>query len=159
MSIRASTAAMIFNPEELVKSNDDKFQDQSSALKIEQGATTARVAVFSKDYSSYQSSEDPELIQKLFKALKVDIEDVCLIDIEKSEVNSWKNISPILESEYVLIFGLVPKDLGMNLRILKNRWLPFSDKHLIFTDELSKMAADKELKLPFWNALKPVFIS
>lgn len=159
MSISSSAAVMIYNNRDFVKSNDDKFKNKDAALHLAHGMPSARVAIVTRAYSAYQSSDDPELIQKLFSALKLDLNDVCIIDYDNQQAKSWKHIGPLLEAEYVLLFGLIPKDLGLNLRVFKNKWFPFSGKHLIFTDDLYEMVTDKQMKIPFWNALKPVFLS
>lgn len=159
MSISASTSSLIFDNKNFVKTNDDKLEMERPSLSYIQGENSARIALICGEYAAYLEGEDPEMIQKLFSALKVDMKDVAIVDLEESFVKSWKHISKeLVSSEYIIVFGLNPIDLGLHTRIFKNSWFPFSGRHFIFTDRLDQMAGDKSLKLPFWNALKPIFL-
>jgi len=159
MSISASTASLIFNKKDFIKSNDDTMSAQSAVINLISGAFDARIIVMVHSHEDLLKSDDPQLLHNLFKALKVKMDDVCIMELDNSPIRSWKNLSKEVEAEYVILFGIKPKDIGLQILAFKNKWLPFNNRHFIFTDDIKIMTADKDSKVPFWSSLKPIFLA
>lgn len=156
MSTSSEIARLIIDQSQIIKSNNDAYIDKPTSAAWK-GEKDARICVIASDMAALESSKDPLLLNNLLKALKVDAADICQIDYSSSEIKSWRHIKENISAEFVLIFGLKPMDLGMQIIAYPNKWFPFSERHFIFTSALSDMAAKDELKLPFWKAIKPVF--
>jgi len=108
-----------------------------------------------------QSDQQPELIAfltKILGAVKYDLsQDAGLLVVTPATQLSLVAYCRHASMEQVIIFGLSPKDLMLNINVVKNQPLSMSGVQFLFTDPLAEMQNNAALKKPFWGAMQGMF--
>lgn len=103
------------------------------------------------------SPEETQL-QKILQACSVTADTCHLIQLEPAQQASWHIIRDKVQVRYVIIFGVMPQQLGISALFRLNEPNRFNDCIFIPTLSLQELEKQPEAKKGLWlNALKPVF--
>lgn len=100
-------------------------------------------------------------LQKILQAIKMDWEkDILVLEIDS---NTNLKLSEIWDSHkinQVLVFGIPPKQLGLNINIKAYEPLNWTNRQLLFSHDLTYLNDPKHAayKKTLWNALKSLFL-
>jgi len=103
----------------------------------------------------------PDLVAflaKILAAVKFDLaQDAGTLDITPDRRTSLVSVCQNADIKDVIIFGIQPQALGLNIGVVKNHPTSISGIQFIFTDSLSDMNTNAALKKPFWLGLQKMF--
>jgi len=95
--------------------------------------------------------ENRIFLQKVMSAINLDLaKDIQVILFDKASAIDFS----ALAYTNLISFGVPLKQLGIHYNIQKYQLLQYNDKRFIVTDDLTKLAADKNLKAALWQNLK-----
>ncbi len=104
------------------------------------------------------SDKDKELLSKMLGAVKRSMDDTTLITV--SEEEQGQSIAGLFENhaiQQILVFGISPKDLGLNIKARLYQPQTMHDKQILFSHGLPAIIQKPEYKKPLWEALQQVF--
>ncbi len=97
-------------------------------------------------------------LEKILQAAKVDVQkDVFLINADAKERFRFIDIKKKAPIEFVLFFGVHPKQFGLNFQFQKYQPFQFNNCHFLVADDLSAIQENKQLKGALWNSLKSLY--
>jgi len=99
-----------------------------------------------------------QLLEKILAAVNLKFpEDLLILRKTPNEPFSFSALMSRVQLEKILVFGLAPQQLG--LQIIVHNYQPFQLNNctFLFADDLKIIAADKLLKVRLWEALKHIF--
>ena len=103
-------------------------------------------------------SKTGELLENLItKALNLKMEEVLLINLNKSKLRNISRISRIFSLNYIVLLDVSPADLQLNVDIHKNNVVNFGRTKFLFTDSLDIFNDNVERKKQFWQAMQLMF--
>jgi hypothetical protein len=96
---------------------------------------------------------------KIMAAVQLDLSQaVCICPVDSAMgVPIIKGITAY-KPKQVIVFGVNPGLLGLNVAVQSYQALNFYGTDWIFADALSKIEADKDLKGKLWTAMKQIFV-
>lgn len=103
------------------------------------------------------STDNQNLLKKILTAIKLEDKDVQIIPLNQDQQFSLQAVPTGLPSCKVLIFGLTPADILLNIRAFKYRLTKLEKATLLFSDSLTTIAAKPELKKPLWSSLQAIY--
>jgi len=130
------------------------IDSQKSQLKSI-GENQKKILIISNHSIDDTSSNEHQLLINMLKAVKLDLNDVKLF--EYSEKVIFKKLISLYEAEICLFFGIIPKDINLNIIGQYYRILPFHNRKIVFAEELSIINDKKESKEAIWKNLKKLF--
>ena len=127
----------------------------SSDLCTISGAFEQKVIVvlMEDDFKAAQS-----FLEKMMGAAKINLlQDTLMIQINhQNKVNIAAELKK-RRPEQVLVFGILPDQLCLNIVALPYAPVYFLETKFLFADRLSALEPDKNLKTKLWSAMQVVF--
>ncbi len=109
--------------------------------------------------STEKKGEDVNFLQKILGAVHLDIQkDVLLLHVTPSEQFSFIELCKKVDIETAILFGLSPRQAGLNLNIPPYHPLRFADKTFLLADNLQKLQTNLPLKKALWGCLQELFL-
>jgi len=140
-------------------SENDKIYkaEPKSLLEIARGEYTKRVLVVMQEEPAYPGNL--EFVKKILGAAGLDLEkDTLFAPVVMSESAL---VLPALKTKHpdqVLVFGLVPAQLGLNIQASFYKPVSFLGTTFLFAEKLSVIESDKSRKTGLWQALRQIFL-
>jgi hypothetical protein len=100
-------------------------------------------------YNNKWSVTDKELIIKILAAVKLTLNDVVLLQMDKQKTGNLESYIEFFESKFVLAFGLRESNL---YQIVKEESQTF-----LYADSVPILSQDNTKKRDLWQALKKMF--
>lgn len=104
------------------------------------------------------SEKDQALLIKMLGAVKRSMEETMIITIADEDLGH--GISGVFDSsqiKQILVFGISPIDIGLNISVRLYHLLNIGDKRIIFSHGLPTITQKPEYKKPLWEALQQAF--
>lgn len=138
--------------------NDKVYQiSEKSLLDISAGGFAKRVQVVICSEPAYPETLD--FLKKILLAAGLDLDrDTGFAQVSETEEISFLPFFKIKQPVSVLVFGLSPKQLGLNAQIPLYQPTPFYGATFLFSEKLSLLEPDKTRKTNLWQALKQVYL-
>jgi hypothetical protein len=132
---------------------------EQSLVENAVGKFESRILVIVNNESGVEG-KSLDFIEKVLTAAKIDLaKDTALLSIEKIEPIK---LFPFPKSKIplkVLVFGLEPNQLGLNINFQWYQHFVFSGITFLFAEKISLLETDRDRKMNLWNALKSIFLS
>lgn len=121
-----------------------------------EGKATNRVAVvYNSDVA--MSSDDREQLNKILAALKLNPDDVGMVNVADVPPPVFTNITRRLSCNYMIVFGATPVDLGMLVAAKRYIELPMQGVKILFSDSIELLRQDAKRKRYLWDCLQVTF--
>lgn len=139
--------------------NDLFFQiPEHSILDHAKGAFAKRVAVVIRDES--QSPENTDFLKKVLLAAGLDLEkDTLQLAIKHGESVSFLPLAKTKQAERILVFGILPNQIGLHINCPLYEPVQFYGVELLFAHDLDELKPDTTLKRQLWQALQQLFLN
>lgn len=138
-----------YKPEQVIN-NEEKLLFLGDNLK--------RITIIVKDEDAiYLPDDQLSFLLGILTACKLSMADVSVINLAKNLHCTYKEISNILKSEIVLLFGLHPDAISLPLQIPHYQVQKFNNQVFLSSVSLIQLQNDKSEKLKLWNCLKKIF--
>lgn len=104
------------------------------------------------------SAREVEVLQKTvdWKDLKLSREEVAVINIALQSV-SFPNLTNQCGAKNIIVFGIEPSEIGLNIELHSNRVFKFRDMNFIFTSSIEELLKNEIIKSKFFAAIKSMF--
>jgi hypothetical protein len=121
------------------------------------GANARQVLV---GFFDEQSTEREDYLKKIMGAAKLNLPEDCLILRGSLETKfpSFANIQNAYPIQKAVLFGIKPRDLGLNLEIPIYQPITFAQTTFLFVDKLSMIESSKERRAALWVCLQRLFL-
>jgi hypothetical protein len=109
----------------------------------------------------FNDTENPDLrafLEKIMSAAKLNLQTDCLILRGLDNLPSLLNIASEYTIEHVIMFGIKPKQLGLNIDVTPYTVTHFQAKTLLFVDNMATIEQNTALKKALWECLQKVFL-
>ena len=126
---------------------------ESTDIEMENAQATTFVVLKDKDWSE----DNQNLLNKMLKAIKLEDHEVQLIPLSQEQNFSLSSLPSTDAKTTILIFGLTPTDIQLNIRATKYQLTGLERATLIFSDSLSTLIEKPALKKPLWQSLQAAF--
>ena len=130
--------------------------EQSILIKAS-GGFARRVFVATLSEDSEPGTID--FLEKILTAAGLKLEkDTLFVQLSETETSSILPVLKDKQAESVLVFGISPKQLGIQAQIPLYQNTPFYGANFLWADKLSALQSDKALKAKLWQALQLMFL-
>lgn len=111
------------------------------------------------DHANAQFLPEEELtfLSGILSACGLTLEDIALINLNKTPVINYKEVSEELGSRIVLLFGVSPEKLGLPIIFPAFQVQEFNQQRFLYAPELKHLQANRDDKKKLWDALKKLF--
>lgn len=138
----------------LGKSINDFWQDLPKNMDNEAPKEVLIIAKFST-----QNDADIAQLTKILNACKLVEDQYYLLNMKEDEQIAWHRLKAHFQPKTVLLFGVLPNNLGISSLFRLNSANNFNECVFIPALSISQMEENFEAKKQLWeNALKPHFI-
>jgi hypothetical protein len=132
---------------------------EQSLLDNASGKFAARILVIVNTEAGV-GGQPIEFIEKVLTAAKIELaKDTALLSIEKIEPIRLFPFPETKKPDKILVFGVEPAQLGLNINFQWYQPFVFSGVTFLFSEKISLLEADRDRKMKLWNALKSIFLS
>lgn len=107
--------------------------------------------------SAPMGSEDREQLFKILAALKLNPNEVGMVNIAHVAPPVFTNIVKRLQCRYMIVFGATPADLGMLVAAKRYIELPMQGVKVLFSDSIELLREDAKRKRYLWDCLQVTF--
>jgi len=104
------------------------------------------------------TDQTKELLLKMLKAVKLNDNQFQIIPVSSDKSISSESLISLSENCKILVFGLTPKDIHMNIKAVLYQTTKLEGASILFSDSLSTLIQKPELKKPLWTALQTIFV-
>ncbi len=114
-------------------------------------------------FVAYLDEKNPEMdayIEKIISAAKIHLSTDCLL-LKYSDDKSMPSLSQIVHKntiQFALLFGISPRDFGLNITPPQYMPIQFNGLTFLFTDKLSVINASTEKRKALWDCIKTLFL-
>lgn len=122
-------------------------------IEMENVQATTFVVLKNKDWLE----DNQNLLNKMLKAIKLEDHDVQIIPLTAVQHFSLSSIPYTLAKKTILIFGLTPAEIQLNIRATKYQLTKLEQATLIFSDSLTSLIEKPALKKPLWQSLQAAY--
>lgn len=130
-------------------------EKQSAEFTISGNGFKRLVVVIDRD--NYDAQE-AELLHKMMLAIKYNIkEDVFLIEVDKKTSLSLANLISVWDN--LILFGIPPYNLGLNIQYKPYVILPLEEKNVIYVEDLKSISANNSKKQAIWGLFQKLFLN
>lgn len=137
----------------IVSSNWDVFWEQNTQIQELEKNTVVLSTPFQQG-----SAEETQLL-KILQACTLTPEQYHIIQIQPEQQLAWHQVRDKVKPEFVIIFGVMPQQLGISAMFRLNEPNRFNDCIFIPTLSLPELEQQAEAKKQLWlSGLKPVFV-
>jgi len=105
----------------------------------------------------YLPDEDLNFLIDILNACKLSLSDTALINVFKNKGINYKTLLEKFDPEIIIFFGIEPAALEFPLQFPYYQLQQYNNQTYLNSPSLSKLAADKKLKLQLWASLKKLF--
>ncbi len=128
-----------------------------SLLEIARGGYSKQVFVVVQ--SEPEHPGNLEFLKKILLAAGLDFEqDTLYAEVQDAEPRAILPVLKINHPDSVLVFGLSPSQIGLNIQVPLYKPLVFCDTTFLFSEKLSAIEPDKTRKTNLWQALRQMFL-
>ena len=122
------------------------------------GDNIKRITILVDDKEAiYLADDQLSFLLGILTACKLTMADVAVINLDKNQLCTYKEISNTLKPEKVLLFGLSPDTVGLPLQFPHYQIQHFNNQVYLSSASLLQLQADKAEKMKLWNCLKKIF--
>jgi hypothetical protein len=142
----------MFNEDELIY-----LAPEQSVLEGAEGSFARKALILVQAEPEFAGNRD--FLTKVLSAVQLDLERDALL--ATATPGTALRLMPDLrknQTEYVLVFGIPPAQLGLNIETSLYRTVFFYGIHWLFADKLSALEPDRAKKGLLWTALKQLFL-
>lgn len=100
--------------------------------------------------------EEIIFLRKIFQAVGLDLDKEVSI-LEYPQYTSYKEIAAEFELQKLVIFGLEPREIGLNLNVKLHQLVEFQEAKILFSYTLDTIANTLAVKKQFWAQLQMMF--
>ncbi len=151
----ASDEAKVRTEEELttVEEAEEPLAQPEQALKFKGNATQQIYILVNESKAEYITAEDEAFLLKVLSAVKLSLNEVGIINIHNQQVglDELKQLNPAI----ILLFN---QENTFFTKLEQYAITNMGDLKLLWSNALSKIAADKEEKVKLWSALQALFL-
>lgn len=117
----------------------------------------SRVLIMVNTYGKGIKPEEKEFLFKVLKAVKYNLEEVDLLELDKIENPDASEVMSGSLADYVLLFGVKPETLGLNIAL--NLYEPRHEQGIWFlmSNSLLRIEMEESKRRDLWGALKKMF--
>lgn len=108
-------------------------------------------------HESESAATDQELLIKMLNAVKRSVDETQIIVLSDEHMGSIGSLFSIDHIEQIIVFGLLPQDVGLNIKAKLYRTFKMQGKQLLFSHGLVTLNQKPEYKKPLWEALQQAF--
>ena len=108
-------------------------------------------------HESESATTDQELLFKMLKAVKRSVDETQIIVLSDENMGNVGSLLALDQLEQIIVFGLLPQDVGLNVKAKLYRSFQMQGKQLIFSHGLVTLNQKPEYKKPLWEALQKAF--
>lgn len=108
-------------------------------------------------HESESATTDQELLFKMLKAVKRSVDETQIIVLSDENMGNVGSLLALDQLEQIIVFGLLPQDVGLNVKAKLYRSFQMQGKQLIFSHGLVTLNQKPEYKKPLWEALQQAF--
>jgi len=106
-----------------------------------------------------EESEHLTLLRNILNAIKYDLDqDALLLSLTAKSRLRFIDMLKEVTAKEVIVFGIQPKQLGLNWQCKAYEFLKHDTQHYLFSHPLSEIQNDKQKKGALWQALKGMFL-
>jgi hypothetical protein len=103
-------------------------------------------------------SQQTAFLEKILQAVQVELgKQAFLIRLTASEKISSSSYLEVPAISKILVFGLPPEQIGLQIEVTPYELFHFCDRQMLFADSLADISSKKSLKRLLWEALKVLF--
>ena len=140
---------------EIIRSTQDVFWDAVPQLL---GLGAKPVLIISTPFVT-GDAESEQLKGILTSGCQLNDSQYNIMHLAEGEHVAWHKLRDELQPKIVLLFNVMPAQLGISSLFRLNEINRFADGYWIPSLSLNQIIADKALKASLWNnALKPLFV-
>ncbi|MBK8556653.1 MAG: hypothetical protein IPL65_13180 [Lewinellaceae bacterium] len=101
-----------------------------------------------------------QFLTKVLAAVQINLEqDTLFVPLKQGETHGIAAALKAKQPERVLVFGLPPLALQLNLQVPKYQPFDFYNCSWLWADTLAQIEQDKALKTRLWQALQQLFLT
>ena len=126
---------------------------EPSHIEMENADATTFVVLKDKDWTS----DNQNLLNKMLKAIKLEEKQVQVIALKDMQYISLASFTLSQSPIKILIFGLTPADIQLNIKASKYKVTQLERASLIFSDSLTALGEKPALKKPLWLSLQAAY--
>ena len=128
-----------------------------SLLSLATGSFAKRIFVVAQSEPAFPQSS--QFLTKILTAAGINLEkDTLFAELKEQDQFSFLPVIKERHATHILVFGIAPKQLGLNANCLKYQPFDFYGSTFLFADQLSLLEPDKSLKAKLWQALQQLFL-
>lgn len=133
-------------------------EDEQPGQITWQGNNRQQVVLLIKnEHEQYLSELQKDLMSKILAAVKLNFEDVALINLahykEKHHLDKFTEPG----AKYLIAFGLTSDDIALDRNLIMNEIFSRNNIQMLFTASLEELEKDRNKKISLWNNLKQMF--
>lgn len=93
----------------------------------------------------------------LLEAINLSLDDVAIINFSKSSIKSFRLLSQKMEFSRMILFGVSPKEINLNIETEKYKVCALNGCKIIFSDSIEMLIGNDSLKKQLWQSLQVMF--
>ena len=113
--------------------------------------------VVSNEDNVYLPDNELNFLLGILSACKLTMEDVAIININKSKAVTYKTIEQELKAENIILFGVTAAQIALPLEFPSYQIQQYNKQTYIAAGVLSDIEKNKADKTKLWNCLKQIF--
>lgn len=103
--------------------------------------------------------ENKAKLDQILMAIKYDPDqNITVVTTGENDHISISKMIGKTSAKDVLVFGLTPAQMSLNIKVNKYEWAQFENAQILFSDSLEILKDSKELKNQLWASLKNYFL-
>ena len=115
------------------------------------------VIVVSNPAVAFLEDDELNFLLGILSACKLNMDDVCIVNIAKNAVADYSSIAAELNAEKVFLFGTSPDKIKLPLAFPDYQVQQYNNQVYLSAPALSGLQHDKAEKTKLWNCLKQIF--
>ena len=133
------------------------YQIPLPTLAIRSGTKAARCWIIAET-TQLDDPANIALLKKILEAVSIGWDkEVCLLNLTVPKTTGFYQLLPEGSSKTILIFGITPKALGLQIVDQPYKVLKLRTHTYLFSATLSEIAKDQEHKKKLWSSLRNLF--
>ena len=105
----------------------------------------------------YMPDDLLNFLMGVLAACNLKMEDVAILNIKKNTAVTYKNLTDVLKSEKIFLFGVTPSEIGLPLEFPNYQIQQYNSQIYLTTPVLSYIQNNKIEKTKLWTCLKQIF--
>lgn len=107
--------------------------------------------------TAFLTDEELNFLLGILSACKLNMDDVCILNMERNKNAGYEIISKELSAEKIFLFGVTPADINLPLAFPHYQVQQFKNQQYLSAPPLAELQHDKAEKTKLWNCLKKIF--